>query len=397
MCRLTGAREWAHLSITHNLPQSLTTLDLVIDLISQVAGMHRTIEQRHTDLIDILQLTTVAVAAAFAQGQSGKALEWLEQGRCLIWSQLNQLRTPVDNLREHNENLAQRFLDISGALESSGSRGRLESLGVDVPMLHKMTLQAEAHTHIKVAHEWSELLDEIRETPKFHNFLRPPRASELLKSLPKDGPIILINTHQSRCDALALIYDLDEPIHIPLPSFSHTQASNLKERLRNFLVSKRVRTQEVHRAGRPVQPYIAEMQSEIHFVLKELWVCVVRPILDCLAYSVSLCQSIEYTLADLIRTSAMLRQNLAEFGGVQLVRSRSSHFTPQGFTAKMSFRHLDLVSRPLQSPHILQPSVRSLRSSRGARIHRKCRQPAYSLSVNRKHQVAPQSQARRRR
>ena len=82
---------------------------------------------------------------------------------------------------------------------------------------------------------------------------------------------------------MALIYDFDEPIHIPLANFSHTQASNLKERLRNFLV----RTREVHRAGHPVQPYTAEMQSEIHFVLKELWVCVVRPILDCLAYFVS--------------------------------------------------------------------------------------------------------------
>jgi len=250
--------------------------------------MHRTIEQRHTDLLDISSLTTAAAAAAFAQGESVKALEWLEQGRCLVWSQLNQLRTPVDNLREYNEHLAQRFLDISGALEFFGSRRVSGNLGVDDSMSQKMSLQAEAHTHIKLATEWRELLDEIHCLPGFHDFLRPPRASDLLANLPVNGPVVLINVHKSRCDGLALISGSHAPIHIPLPNFSHKVATELRQRLRKFLSAHKVRMREEDRGTRPALDSGDETQSKVHFILEVLWLNVVRPILDALAYYVSL-------------------------------------------------------------------------------------------------------------
>jgi len=154
-------------------------------------------------------------------------------------------------------------------------------------MSHKIFLQTEAHTHIKLAREWSDLLDEIRSVPAFHDFLRPPQASELLKNLPRDGPIVLINIHKTRCDALALILGSDMPIHIPLDNLTYKQAYDLKKRLRNLLLSKRIRMREVHRAGHPVKPRNVEKQSDMYLVLQELWVHVVRPILDGFAFSVS--------------------------------------------------------------------------------------------------------------
>ena len=171
------------------------------------------------------------------QNEIEKALEWLEQGRCLVWSQLNQLRTPVDDLRAHDPHLAQLFLEISTALESSASRRDLGNLSTDAPMTQKMTLQDEAHSHIKLASEWKKLLGEIRGIPKFRDFLLPPQASELMRRIPPDGPIILVNVDTSRCDALVLISGCTEPIHIPLTEFTHEQASNLSHHLRNFLSS----------------------------------------------------------------------------------------------------------------------------------------------------------------
>jgi len=262
---------------------------IAIDLIAQIAGMHRTVEQRHTNLIDISDLNTAAASAAFAQGEIEKALEWLEQGRCLVWSQLNQLRTPVDDLRAHDPDLAQRFLNISSALESSGSRRGSGGLGTDAPMSEKITLQEEAHMHIKLAAEWDQLIEQIRHMPAFRDFLRPPRSLDLLNSLPPEGPIILVNVHEDRCDALALISGSDAPIHIPLPEFTHGQASDLRDRLRSFLLSHRVRIQEEDRGGRPMKigEHNNEKPSDIHFVLEALWVSVVRPILDGLSYPVS--------------------------------------------------------------------------------------------------------------
>jgi len=289
--RLYAAKKWAQLSKTLGLPQTLEAYSVALDLVAQIAGLNHTIQQRHTDLIVISSLTTSAASAAFSLGDVEKALEWLEQGRCHVWSQLNQLRTPLDDLRAHDENLAQRFLDISSALEVSGSRGGLEGLSGDASLLQKISFQDEAHLHIKLSRQWSELLDEIRHIPKFHDFLRQPRVSDLLTRLPPNAIVILVNVHEDRCDALALISSLGAPMHIPL-DFTHKEASVLRERLRLFLSSHGVRMREADRATRPAPRPDAEKQSDISFVLKALWLRVVRPILDALAYPVSVSQLI---------------------------------------------------------------------------------------------------------
>ena len=282
--RLTAARHWAHLSKIHDKPAAMEAYAVAIDLISQIAGMDHAVEQRHTDLLDISKSTTAAASVAFAQGESIKALEWLEQG-CLVWSQLNQSRTAVDDLHVSEPHLAQRFLHISSALESSGSRRRLGVLNTDAPMSQKMTLQDEAHIYIKLADEWNQLLEEIRNIPGFHKFLRPPQASELLGHTPPDGSIILVNVDQSRCDALALISGSTEPIHIPLTEFTYEQAFNLNLRLRKVLSWNEDRLREENCAVRPAPD--RRIKSDIHFVLGVLWLEVVRPILEGLSYSVS--------------------------------------------------------------------------------------------------------------
>ena len=358
--RLFAAQQWAQLSTIHDLPDSLTAYGIAINLVSEIAGMDRTIEQRHAHLIDFSTLTTSAASAAFAQGEVRKALEWLEQGRCLVWSQLNQLRTSLDHLRTHDEHLAQRFSDISAALEASGSRRGSAALGIDATLSDKISLQDEAHLHIKLSREWSQLLDEIRHIPQFHDFLRPVQASYLLKSLPPNGVVILINVHEARCDALALFSDSssDTPIHIPLDKFSHKQAFELKQCLRRFLSSHGVRMREADRGGRPVQRQDAEKRSQIHFVLEELWLRVVRPILDRLAYTVSFVLTLNIFIVDFI-SSLLLHQTQLEYGGVQLAPWCSFRFTLLVSTVQKGNRHLVLACPTLQSPRIHPPSARS--------------------------------------
>ena len=283
--RLTAARSWAALSLYHNPAESLHAYAVVIGLLSQIAGMDRTIQQRHSTLIDISNLTAAAASAAFAQEEVGMALEWLEQGRCLVWSQINQLRSPVDELRAHNKLLADRFLDVSRALESSSSRQQSPFLATSGTMLQRIALEDETQTHIKYAQEWGQLLDEIRNIPGFYDFLRPRRASSILNDLPQDGAVIVINVHENRCDALAMISDC-EPLHIPLHSLTHHKASTLRDQLRTHLSHNGYRMRNDDRGPREVPD--PEATSKVQEVLQELWLCVVKPILDGLAYSVSL-------------------------------------------------------------------------------------------------------------
>jgi len=71
--RLAAAQRWAQLSVSYNQTDSLQAYDVVVSLLSQVAGMERTIQQRHSSLVDISKLTATAASAAFSQGKLGKA------------------------------------------------------------------------------------------------------------------------------------------------------------------------------------------------------------------------------------------------------------------------------------------------------------------------------------
>jgi hypothetical protein len=208
------------------------------------------------------------------------ALEWLEQGRCLVWNQLNSLRTPVDNLRAHDQNLAEELLAVSRALENAGSRvemDRPESKSFSAKQ--RMSIQDEVTGHVKLAQQWAHLLAEVREIPELENFLRPPRSVSILSRLPPDGPVVIINCHPGRCDALLLIAGRDSPYHVPLNEISFEMANDLRIRLRNYLSSYGVRARAEDgpeiRAGRQGKPI---KRTRIRDTLKELWIRVVEPI-----------------------------------------------------------------------------------------------------------------------
>ena len=287
--RLKAAIRWAQLSSSYDPPQSLEAYNTAIQLISQVAGLEQTIQKRHTNLLDISDLAASAVACAFKYGKPDLAVEWLEQGRCLIWSQLNHLRTPLDAIFAHDPEIARDMLRVSRALENAGSRGDLvgRSQG-EATMEHKMSLRDEANIHVKLAQEWNELLTKIRTIPKFEDFLQPPSCSNLLKNLPDSGPVIVINVHKDSCDALALLSDLDEPLHIPLCKFSYEKAAELRNQLNAHLQDANVRMRDCElddiRATRPVRN---NNGGVIKHILHQLWILVVKPILDGLGFSVS--------------------------------------------------------------------------------------------------------------
>ena len=85
----------------------------IIQLISLVSGLENTVQRRHQTLVNSSQLSIAACAAALSLGPPDKALEWLAEGRCIVWNQINQLRTPVDELRAHDEDLADSFSAVA--------------------------------------------------------------------------------------------------------------------------------------------------------------------------------------------------------------------------------------------------------------------------------------------
>ena len=66
--------------------------------------------------------------------------------------------------------LASHFVNVSRALENSGSRAE-SNIGTEASMTQKMSLQDEVNTHVKLARERDELLEKIRAMPDFLDFL----------------------------------------------------------------------------------------------------------------------------------------------------------------------------------------------------------------------------------
>ncbi|KAF6765344.1 CHAT domain-containing protein [Ephemerocybe angulata] len=243
--RVHAAQQWARRSIEYNpsAPEIIAAFDTALSLVAMVAGLERTVKARYTQLEETSGLALEAAAVACALERPDKALKWLEQGRCLVWTQLNNLRTPLDDLRIQDEALAQEIANVSAKLESAGS-SRVQS-HVDMSLPEKMSLEVEARAHSDLAKKWADLLRRARALPGFESFLKPSPCSAIMSHLPESGPIIVSNVDECRCDALALLAGMEEPLHIPLPNFSIDKAKKYRAIFDNQLRARKLRAREV--------------------------------------------------------------------------------------------------------------------------------------------------------
>ncbi|KAF6741811.1 CHAT domain-containing protein [Ephemerocybe angulata] len=290
--RLGAAREWALLlgQYRPKSPEILLAFDAALDLVALVAGLEQTVQGRYTQLQGVSGLALEAASVACSLNRVDKALEWLEQGRCLVWSQLNNLRTPLDSLYLKDAKLARSIAETSKQLESAGSSQ--EQFEVGMTISEKISLEDEARTHLSLARQWDDLLRSARAIPGFENFLMPLPCSTLLQHLPETGPTVIIAVSERRCDAIALLAGLDGPLHIPLPNFTLTRANEYRASLAKQLQSRNLRVRgggsptlpDGEFTGRGIRPAPVETGGEdpIHHVLRGLWNDLVKPILDVL-------------------------------------------------------------------------------------------------------------------
>ncbi|KAF5320613.1 hypothetical protein D9611_013740 [Ephemerocybe angulata] len=289
--KLTAAAAWARLLRLH-YPRSTETLhafDVAIGLTTLIAGLEQTVRGRHAQLQTTSGIALEAAAAACGTDRADMALERLEQGRCLVWNQLNNLRTPLSDLQICNGPLAQVIREVSKQLETAGSSRTQRDISMHIS--EKVTVEDEAHAHLKLAKRWDDLLMEARAIPGFESFLKPIPCSTLLQNLPESGPVVVINLDGNRCDAIALLAGLNEPVHVHLPNFSIELASKYRADLDRQLMSHhlRVRGEEKGDEGRGIRSApigkFGQLGLPVHQVLRGLWEYVVKPVLDALAIS----------------------------------------------------------------------------------------------------------------
>ncbi|TEB31003.1 hypothetical protein FA13DRAFT_1774454 [Coprinellus micaceus] len=128
--RFDSARNWASLSSVHypSSPDTLMAFDTTLDLVVLVDSLGQATRGYFTHLQEATDLPPEAAAAACTALRIDKAVEWLEKGRCLVWSRLSHLRAPFERLREFDEDLAESLGDVAKQLQLSGPR-QSSSLG----------------------------------------------------------------------------------------------------------------------------------------------------------------------------------------------------------------------------------------------------------------------------
>ncbi|KAJ2935033.1 hypothetical protein H1R20_g2042, partial [Candolleomyces eurysporus] len=315
--RINIAKRLAKLTRRFDTGGCLSAYKVCIQLVSVISGLDQTIQSRHSALSSISNITLEAAAVAIELGAAELAMEWLEQGRCLVWTQLNSLRTPVDSLRSVNPGLADRLTHLSPLLEQMGSRtvhtspspesesGPLDSTGssldAEIYMEQKILLQDDVVSHVNLAQEWEEVLTEVRLIEGFEDFLKPPLVEEWFDRIPANCAIVFIVIHQTRCDALVLQSGAMKPMHLHLQELTYDMVEQWRTNLHHSLVAEGVRMRGYDSSvegeeilgsdpdGRGIRPVqrVGGSASMLEYVLKQLWTRIVKHIVNKLSLTAS--------------------------------------------------------------------------------------------------------------
>ncbi|CAE7168883.1 unnamed protein product [Rhizoctonia solani] len=185
------------------------------------------------------------------------------------------LRSPLDDLHASHPTLATRLQTIAKQLHATSSTSR-ESQALSL----SITSEQAGQDHRRLAKEYEDLLAKARIQPGFEDFLKPLPANRLTRAA-SNGPIVVINCHPTRCDALVVLPGQVNIMHIPLPNFNGHKAKVACLELQMSVASLRHPEHGVERRPMPAEGQDSDFQN----MLAGLWYDIVKPILDRLGYA----------------------------------------------------------------------------------------------------------------
>jgi hypothetical protein len=191
---------------------------------------------------------------------------------------LLSLRNPLDALKGKFPELAKEFMRLSTQLEWATTRKN----GLDSET--QQSLQSTAHEAHQNAHKRDLLLKKIRQLEGFQQFLLPKTISEL-STASERGPVVIVNVSMNSCDALALLPGFaKEVIHVPLPEFTPDHVRTLTQLLGQIVPF--MGRGDIDRLHGQREGGSAGLEEDFAHILSELWLTLVKPVLEALAITV---------------------------------------------------------------------------------------------------------------
>ena len=248
---LSAARAWIRVAEDFQHPSLLLAHETSLRILIQHLTALPSLPQHLVILKNLTSSLAVdAFSACLRRRSPVRAVELLEQGRGVFWSQLTRLHSPLEDVMvsgRAGKTLADEFtrlaLLIRNALNSPGSDQH--------ERLCRLNLKLQT------------IVTDIRDLPGLSRFLLPSLFPDLQCSA-SGGPVIIVNASQYSCDALIVLLDRD-PVHIPL-QIAQEDVRDLSTELHTLTV----------RATRD------DVTKELACFLRKLWDQIVSPIVACL-------------------------------------------------------------------------------------------------------------------
>lgn len=295
--RFRAAESWAH-SLESKHASALEGYEHAIRLLPRLAMLGLNLRSRRQALKS--RSNGLACRAAACAVQSGKfthAVELLETGRGIFWSQALRVRTPLDMLRlsgQQGLDLARKLECISRILDRGSLREATRQLSDASEKV--MFLEQEAIRYRKLDEDWLSTVEEIRRLDGFQDFLRPKPMATLQAAASK-GPVVILNASESACTAF--VVSSSGVHHIPLPDFtiqhaevlynlvqtglSHNAQSSIVEhfvqQLRILSPSNEVILADQERHLRPAVDTTVRSNDVFRIILGTIWKSVTEPVI----------------------------------------------------------------------------------------------------------------------
>ncbi|GAA2464369.1 CHAT domain-containing protein [Streptomyces macrosporus] len=203
-------------------------------------------------------LASHQAADAIARRDTPGALEVLEEGRAYLLSTALNTRRELEELRRADPDLAAEFVELR---ERSRQEGPTWPPGEEIAARNR-----------ELSREWGRLTERLRGMDGFERFLLPlPLGLDDLRPAAAEGPVVTLNVHPRRCDALALTTEGLRAV--PLPGL---RLAELTEQTEAFHAA----VEAV--ASAPDGPLAGQAQRTILETLAWLWDVVAEPVLDAL-------------------------------------------------------------------------------------------------------------------
>jgi len=268
--RLTFSHIWAENARHNGHHTTSTAYQTVLSLMEDTLLFAPTLEAQHLHLVSRREvydeLPKNIASYEFGRGRFPHAIEALERGRALIWSEMRGFRTSIGRLALA-PHLAEEFTAVNRELETLTT-----SVSPDIVMNddsgHEDGEGMDNFGHLVVRHrelsaKRKQLVSKIQALPGLEGFLRTP-SFDTLRSAAVRGPVIIVNHSRWRCDILILLHDT----HPSLITTSDDFYGRAIE-LRNQLVRAR--------KDKPLES--RQYQRALRFVLKSLHELVGRPVI----------------------------------------------------------------------------------------------------------------------